>query len=164
MDWKAAREAVDAIGTDGMSGEKTDGDTSGWQKQLARVLVWWINSEVTHLFHHMDSWKSVVADEGFVSTCRNRPFIQLSTAKDPVKWNIIKGLSWNWFNDTWDRSLPDPRRPYWTWHPFPTLVGSILWLCIPHPYWIDSPATMSTINEQSLVPPVHIRLAVCLFI
>ena len=29
MDWKAAREAVDAIGTDGMSGEKMDGDTSG---------------------------------------------------------------------------------------------------------------------------------------
>jgi len=37
--WKEVREAVDAVGVDGMSGEETDGEVSTRDKQLIRVPV-----------------------------------------------------------------------------------------------------------------------------
>jgi len=60
---------------DGMSGEETDSKVSTQEKQLIRVPVQWINPELTHLFHAMDTqWKAAIDDEGF-KTHGNRPFI-----------------------------------------------------------------------------------------
>jgi len=50
----------DAVGADGMSGEETDEETTGREKQLVRVPILWIHSELTDLFHTMDTWKSAV--------------------------------------------------------------------------------------------------------
>ena len=56
-----------------MSGEESDGEASGREKQLVRVPVRWINPELTELFHATDTWKSAVDDEGFLPTHGNRP-------------------------------------------------------------------------------------------
>lgn len=110
MNWKAAREAVDAVGADGMSGEETDGEPSGRMKQLTRVPVRWINPELALLFHNMDSWISATADEGFVKTRGNRPFTRTSTVKEPVTGKVTKGLPRNWYDDIWFKSQSDPQK------------------------------------------------------
>jgi hypothetical protein len=132
VNWKAAREAVDAVGVDGMSGEETDGNISGRQKQLAQVPVRWINSELSHLFHNIDSWKSAITDEGFVNARGNRPFTRSPTIKEPVSRKVTKGLLRNWYDDTWYKSQSDAQKRRLnptSVRPIPTLVSSVICLC-----------------------------------
>lgn len=107
--WKEAREAVDAVGVDGMSGEETDGEVSTREKQLIRVPVRWINPELTRLFHAMDTWKAAVDDEGFKAR-GNRPFIRPSKSKEPATGTVRKGLPRNWYDDSWYRSQSDAKK------------------------------------------------------
>jgi hypothetical protein len=88
----AAREALDAVGTDGMSGEKTEGESLAWEKQLARVPIQWIHPELMDLFHAMDTWKSTLDNEGFMAPCGNRPLVRLPIFKAPVARNATKML------------------------------------------------------------------------
>jgi len=112
VNWKAAKEAIDAVGADGISGEETDTDdeVSGRQTQLARVPVWWINPELAHLFHTVDSWKATIADEGFVTTRGNRPFAHSSTIKEPAMGTVMKRLPQNWYDNYWYMSQTDPQK------------------------------------------------------
>jgi hypothetical protein len=129
-----AREAVDAVGVDGMSGEETDGESSGREKILVKVPVQWINSELTDLFHAMDTWKSAVNDESFLNTRGNRPFTRVPTLKEPVAGKATKGLPRNWYDDTWYRSQSDPKKfllnaaPA---RPIPSLVSLIHFIFLP---------------------------------
>ena len=50
-----------------MSSNETSGEISGQEKQLVRVPVQWINTELTVLFHTMDTWKSAVNEESMRS-------------------------------------------------------------------------------------------------
>lgn len=129
MNWKAAREAIDAVGADGMSGEETDDEVSGRQKELARVPVRWINPELTRLFHTVDSWKAAIADEGFVSTRGNRPFARSSTIKEPAMGTVTKRLPRNWYDNYWYMSQTDPQKRLLnatSSRIIPTLVRAIL--------------------------------------
>ena len=56
-----------------MSGKETDGEGPTREKRLVRVPVQWIHSELTDLFHVIDTWKSAVNDESMVNTRGNRP-------------------------------------------------------------------------------------------
>jgi hypothetical protein len=104
------REAVDAVGADGMSGEESDGEVSGREKQLVRVPVKWINSELAGLFHAIDTWKSAVDDEGFLPTRGNRPLNRVSTSKEPAVGRATKGLPRNWYDDIWYKSQSDAKK------------------------------------------------------
>ena len=134
LPWKSAREAVDAAGADGMSGEETDGEFSGREKQLVRVPVQWINPELTELFHTLDTWKSAVNDESMVSSRGNRPITRLAKSKEPAAGNARKGLPRNWYDETWYKSQSDPKKLLLNVapaRPVPSLVSSIhLILCI----------------------------------
>jgi hypothetical protein len=128
LPWKLAREAVDAVGADGMSGEETDGQISGREKQLVRVPVQWINSELTELFHTMDTWKSAVNDESMVSSRGNRPIARLAKSKEPAVGNAVKGLPRNWYEDIWYKSQSDPKKLMLNvipTRPIPSLVSLI---------------------------------------
>jgi hypothetical protein len=108
--WKAARDVVDAVGVDGMSGEDTDGEPPGREKRLLRVPVKWINPELTGLFHIIDTWKSAVQDESFSTPRGNRPLTRLATSKVPVEGHATKGLPRNWYDETWYKSQSDPKK------------------------------------------------------
>jgi hypothetical protein len=90
--WKAAREAVDAVGAGGMSGEETDREGPTREKWLVRVPVQWIHSELTDLFHVIDTWRSAANDESMVHTRGNRPLTRLPTSKEPAVGAPTKGL------------------------------------------------------------------------
>jgi hypothetical protein len=75
-----------------MSGEETDEETTGHKKQLVRVPFLWICSELTDLFHIMDTWKLAVNDESFMAPRGNRPLPQLLKSKVPVEGTAMKRL------------------------------------------------------------------------
>lgn len=93
-----------------MSGEETDEDAPGREKQLVRVPVKWISSELTELLHAIDAWKSAVDDEGFVPTRGNRPLNRLSASKDPIVGHATEGLPRNWYDDIWYKSQSDAQK------------------------------------------------------
>ena len=92
-----------------MSGEETDGKVLTQEKQLIRVPVQWINPELRHLFHAMDTWKAAVDDEGF-KTRDNRPFIRPPKSKEPATGTVTKGLPRNWYDNSWYRSQSDAKK------------------------------------------------------
>jgi hypothetical protein len=104
------REAVAAVGADGMSGEESDGEGSVREKRLIRVPVQWINSELTDLFHIIDTWKSAVNNEGMVNPRGNRPLARLPTSKEPAVGTPTKGLPRNWYNTLWLRAQSKPQQ------------------------------------------------------
>ena len=93
-----------------MSGDETDDEISGREKQLVRVPVQWINTELTVLFHTMDTWKSAVNEESMVCPRGNRPLARAAKTKEPVAGNATKGLPRNWYDDTWYKSQSDPKK------------------------------------------------------
>ena len=133
-----------------MSGEETDGNVSGRQKQLARVPICWINPELSRLFHNIDSWKSPIIDEGFVSGHGNRPFVRSSTIKEPVMGKVTKGLPRNWYDDTWYKSQSDPQKCLLnptSVRPIPTLVSSVLRFVFVHPPLLNQLSSHCTRNK-----------------
>jgi hypothetical protein len=126
--WKAAREIVDAVGAGGMSGEETDGEGPAREKRLVRVPVQWIHSELTDLFHVIDTWRSAVNNEGMVNPHGNRPLTRLLKSKEPVLGAPTKGLPQNWYDETWFRGQSDPQKVLLNVgpsRPIPLLVSSI---------------------------------------
>jgi hypothetical protein len=115
-----------------MSGEETDEETTGREKQLVRAPILWICSEATDLFHTMDTWKSAVNDEGFMAPRGNRPLPRLLKSKGPVEGTATKRLPRNWYNETWYRSLSDPKKALLNPtpnRPIPSLVSLIYFVC-----------------------------------
>ena len=134
-----------------MSGEETDEETTGWEKQLVRVPILWIHSKLTDLFHTMDTWKSAVNDESFMTPRGNRPLPQLLKSKAPVEGTATKRLPRSWYNETWYRSLSDPKKALLnptSNRPIPSLVSLIYFMC-PLICSMDSPATPPMINYRA---------------
>jgi hypothetical protein len=116
-----------------MSGEETDGEVSGREKQLTRIPVRWINPELTDLFHAIDTWQSAINDESFTCPRGNRPLTRLPTSKEPIVGHVTKGLPRNWYDDTWYKSQSDPQKLLLRVKPshlIPSLVG-LLCFCMP---------------------------------
>ena len=67
---------LDAVGVDGMSGEETNGKSTGKEKQLISVPVDWINPALTDVFHVIDDWRKVMQGETFQETHGNREFLR----------------------------------------------------------------------------------------
>jgi hypothetical protein len=135
-----------------MSGEETDEETiAGREKQLVRAPILWICSEVTDLFHTMDTWKSAVNDESFMAPRGNRPLRRLLKSKAPVEGTATKRLPQNWYNETWYRSLSDPKKALLnptSNRPIPSLVSLIYFVCSLI-CSMDSPATPLMINYHA---------------
>jgi hypothetical protein len=145
------REAVDAVSVDGMSGEETDREVSGREKQLARVPMHWIDSELVDLFHTMDTWQSMVTDESLVCPHGNRPLTQLHASKEPVVGHVTKGLPRNLYDDTWYKSQSGPQKLLLSTRlprPIPSLVCFLFFLYCPH--HSDSTATTPVIINRAL--------------
>jgi hypothetical protein len=92
-----------------MSGEETDNEGPAREKRLVRVPVQWINPDLMHLFHTVDTWKTAVDDEDFRMR-GNRPFTRLSKSKEPASVTATKRLPRNWYNDVWFKSQSDPKK------------------------------------------------------
>ena len=93
-----------------MSGEESDGEGSAREKRLIRVPVQWINSELTDMFHTIDTWKSTVNNESMVNPRGNRPLARLPTSKEPAVGTPTRGLPRNWYNETWFRAQSGPQK------------------------------------------------------
>ena len=111
-----------------MSGDETEEESSTREKHLARVPVQWIHPDLTDLFHAMDTWKTAVDNEGFMAPRGNRPILRLPISKTPVVGVATKKLPRNWYNDTWFKSLSDPKKSLLNAgpsRPIPSLVSPI---------------------------------------
>jgi len=108
--WKAAREAIDALGPDGMSGEETESEVSGQEKQRVGVPVQWVNHKLMEMCHAVDTWESTINDQSFSSPRGNRPLTRLPRSKKSDPGKPTKGLPQNWYDDTWFKSQPDSKK------------------------------------------------------
>ena len=110
LNWKAVKEALDAIGADGMSSDETEEELLTQEMHLARVPVQWIHPDLTDLFYFTPWTHMAVDNEGFMALCGNRPIPRLPISNTPVMRNATKKLLWNWYNDTWFKFLSDPKK------------------------------------------------------
>jgi len=93
-----------------MSGEETESEVSGREKQLVGVPVQWVDHKLTEMCHAVDTWKSAINDQSFSSPRGNRPLTRLPRSKKPVPGKPTKGLPRNWYDDTWFKSQPDSKK------------------------------------------------------
>jgi hypothetical protein len=93
-----------------MSGEETDGEPSGREKQLVNVPVQWVSTDLSGLFHTVDTWRSAVADESFMRPRGNRPFNRLDKPKKAIAGKVTNGLPRNWYDDTWYQGRSDAEK------------------------------------------------------
>ena len=116
-----------------MSGEETNGESTGKEKQLILVPVDWINPALTDVFHVIDDWRKVMQGETFQETRGNREFLRGTKQKHPVASKATRFLPRNWYDDNWYRQLPDGKRTrleVMAEHEIPSLVSQHHFPCI----------------------------------
>ncbi|KAG2095104.1 uncharacterized protein F5147DRAFT_778799 [Suillus discolor] len=100
--WDTIEHIINRLDVDGVSGDETDTPIGATPKVVRRVNFPWLNPDITHLLHAVESYAPATHKENMTIPIGNSSLPHILEPKRTAQNSIaIQRLPRNWYNDHW---------------------------------------------------------------
>ncbi|KAG2094042.1 uncharacterized protein F5147DRAFT_779138 [Suillus discolor] len=100
--WDTIKHIINWLDVDGVSGDETDMPIGVTPKVIRRVGLPWLNPDITHLLHAVESYAPATHEENMTIPIGNSSLPRILEPKRTAQNSIaIQWLPRNWYNDHW---------------------------------------------------------------